>query len=385
MIRTGLSIVNLLVFLALSCLLISAAKQTRRRSRQLVGNSNDDPNVCNYNSPSPLLKFVRNSHEELNSSAQHFHVRRTARLGNAFEFIRAILMGAVCCRGTAFLLKAHQALPVPYRYFDFSGEDAYQYFKVETNSAIDMACLNLSSRLMLTWPYCRFDQLKDLERFAILNLTYPAHCDTVETLNCPKQVDFRDSLVVQLRSGDVFSSNPHPLYYQPPLAMYEYILGLREWRQVIFVTSEETLYELTNPVWHHFKFLYDKREILNISAPYVFQSSTNIEEDILFLRCAHYIAAAYSSLKEYYAYHAPFLKDLWLPDMPGFDKQFCSNKQLRGVNCHILEMPKNYIVEYNTKRHHAYWHASPLQRALMLTVNNASDIREWTGDSVVGG
>lgn len=48
------------------------------------------------------------------------------------------------------------------------------------------------------------------------------------------------SLVIHLRSGDVFWGRPHPDYGQPPLSFYEFILDLDRWVEVVIVAEDET-------------------------------------------------------------------------------------------------------------------------------------------------
>lgn len=146
--------------------------------------------------------------------------------------MRQILHTAVCCHGTIELIQVNP-LPTPYKFFDFSNF-------LPGAPSDDPACAQGHEDFSIhnsTFPH--FDRLQ-LERFALLNISHPVECDTSETLKCPKNANFTDSLVVQIRSGDIFRPNPHPGYWQPPLVYYEYILGLRPWRQVIFVTSEVT-------------------------------------------------------------------------------------------------------------------------------------------------
>ena len=53
-----------------------------------------------------------------------------------------------------------------------------------------------------------------------------------------------NALTIHLRSGDVFSENPHSAYGQPPWAFYLRILKSRKWEEVVLV-SEDT----KNPNW----------------------------------------------------------------------------------------------------------------------------------------
>eukprot|EP01031_Cornospumella_fuschlensis_P025787 gene25787-31142_t len=222
---------------------------------------------------------------------------------------------------------------------------------------------------------CQYDQI-GVERFFLLNISRPVECDTPELLHCPN-ITLNDSLVVQLRAGDIFGDHPHRAYNQPPLVMYEEIINSRPWRQVIFVSSKED-YEHTNPIWLHYKFMQKeideerkaKKDGKVILPSYIFQSSNSVEVDINLLRCAHYVVAAHSTMKTFYADHGPFLKELWVPDLhnaDGYDSldspfELCRLPN-RRYKCHKVEV-LNFV--------HGQWKASPMQRAEMLMSRNVS-------------
>jgi hypothetical protein len=48
------------------------------------------------------------------------------------------------------------------------------------------------------------------------------------------------TLTIHLRSGDVFRTNPHPGYGQPPLSFYERIIDSRAWEKLLII-AEDTL------------------------------------------------------------------------------------------------------------------------------------------------
>lgn len=59
-----------------------------------------------------------------------------------------------------------------------------------------------------------------------------------------KKVEKNDkNLFIHIRSGDIFSFNPHPYYVQPPLSFYKNIIKSKEWSN-ISVVSQDNL----NPV-----------------------------------------------------------------------------------------------------------------------------------------
>ena len=47
-----------------------------------------------------------------------------------------------------------------------------------------------------------------------------------------------DQIVLHLRSGDLFGPNPHPAYFQPPLALYQRVLQQQAWGHVHMVFED---------------------------------------------------------------------------------------------------------------------------------------------------
>lgn len=65
-------------------------------------------------------------------------------------------------------------------------------------------------------------------------------------VNLSKAIGLRDSnratssesLTIHLRSGDVFGTDPHPAYGQPPWVFYLRVLELRKWNEVIVISED---------------------------------------------------------------------------------------------------------------------------------------------------
>jgi hypothetical protein len=70
--------------------------------------------------------------------------------------------------------------------------------------------------------------------------------DVLPSLDVPEIEDYQSGevLTVHLRSGDVYSDNPHPGYGQPPLSFYQAILGLERWSEVRLVSEDQE-----SPCW----------------------------------------------------------------------------------------------------------------------------------------
>jgi hypothetical protein len=84
-----------------------------------------------------------------------------------------------------------------------------------------------------------------------------------------------NDIVIHIRSGDIFTNNPHPLYIMPPLSYYTSILNNNNFNK-IYLIAEDTF----NPVTHKLIQLY----------PNIVFKLRNIQNDIeLLLSCNNVI------------------------------------------------------------------------------------------------
>lgn len=64
-----------------------------------------------------------------------------------------------------------------------------------------------------------------------------------------KKVEKNDkNLFIHIRSGDIFSFNPHPYYVQPPLSYYQNIIKSKKWHKIFVVFQDDS-----NPVVNELK------------------------------------------------------------------------------------------------------------------------------------
>ena len=54
-----------------------------------------------------------------------------------------------------------------------------------------------------------------------------------------KKRDSRD-LLIHVRSGDIFSSNPHANYYPPGLEYYKWVIGQEDWKSITFLLEDSS-------------------------------------------------------------------------------------------------------------------------------------------------
>lgn len=55
-----------------------------------------------------------------------------------------------------------------------------------------------------------------------------------------KNISFpNDTLVIYIRSGDIFTKNPHPKYGQPPCHYYQDIINMKNWSKKILIAEDQ--------------------------------------------------------------------------------------------------------------------------------------------------
>jgi hypothetical protein len=89
-----------------------------------------------------------------------------------------------------------------------------------------------------------------------------------------------NDVVIHIRSGDVFSNNPHPSYIMPPLSYYTTILNNNNFHN-IYIISEDT----SNPIIYNLIELY----------PNIIFRLRNIKNDIEFLLSCKNVIESFGS------------------------------------------------------------------------------------------
>lgn len=350
--------------LVLWCLCSSRAINEKKKSR-------------NCTTSSPWEKYVIPETTEVIDPERLVTLNKwVMRLGNNFEQIREAFRIAVCCRTHLHLMK-HQDLPLLKTRFDFSN-------LAEGDLVVGLDQSSGCEQIQAAWPVFEYHHAHDhhaigktqfsidesckYDGHALLN--YALHDEVsndgcIESkgiektmgLVCPKYVE--DTLVVQIRSGDIFRSfpPPHPHYKQPPVAFYEKIFQTRQWKYIVFVT-EIISDDLMNPVWKHYHDKENRKENM------VFPMNTTFQDDLHLLTCSHYLVAAHSTLFEYIIYFASHVKVL-------FTFQNCAllHTSNRPIVCNSYQM-KGYDMQVLGN-----WSNSREQREYMISYN-ISNIKE---------
>lgn len=79
-----------------------------------------------------------------------------------------------------------------------------------------------------------------------------------------------NDLIIHIRSGDVYSNNPHPGWVQPPLSFYNKVINDREWRK-IYLICEDDKSPIIKPLLKKYKNIIFKLQPLDIDILYIFQ------------------------------------------------------------------------------------------------------------------
>ena len=140
----------------------------------------------------------------------------------------------------------------------------------------------------------------------------------------------RDSVVVHIRSGDVFSTSPPPTYTQPPFAFYKYVLGMPELARLkILLCIEDSV----NPVVNLLKKEYGRR--LHVIE--------DLDTAIGAVVGAKHLVLGQSSFSELLGMMAPALESVYIPFCMAREDIYVNHKlQGWGVQGYCFEY-KNYI------------------------------------------
>ena len=86
--------------------------------------------------------------------------------------------------------------------------------------------------------------------------------------NLPKVLINKDDLFIYIRSGDIFSNNPHPYYIQPPSCYYEKILNNLNFRK-IYLIAQDKFNPVIDNLLNKFKFIIYNNNPINIDISYL--------------------------------------------------------------------------------------------------------------------
>jgi hypothetical protein len=145
-------------------------------------------------------------------------------------------------------------------------------------------------------------------------------------------------IYVHFRGGDIFSSNPHKAYVQPPLSYYKNIIDNYD---IIKLVCEDK----KNPCISH---LLKQQNIQYIS--------NSLDKDLSILYNASNLIIGFGTFGFLLYLMNPHLNNLYIPDF--FVKELPKGSWGNNINVHIIELP-NYIKV-------GEWKNSEKQRKIML-------------------
>ena len=159
----------------------------------------------------------------------------------------------------------------------------------------------------------------------------------------------RDTIVVHIRGGDVFSPTPPPTYTQPPLAFYSKVLELPELSKMkIVLCTEDNL----NPVVGMLQKQYKKR----------LTTITELKSAISTIMGAKHLVLGQSSFSEMLGMMAPDLQSVYVPFCCGREEIYLDLRQEAwGVS--------GYCFEYNNYISIDGWQNTHNQLQLMKTLS----------------
>ena len=141
-----------------------------------------------------------------------------------------------------------------------------------------------------------------------------------------------DDLLIHIRSGDVFSSNPHSGWIQPPLIFYKNIIDNYNWNKIYLVSEDKK-----NPVTNILLQLY----------PNIYFKIQSLENDIKLIIACKNICFGMGSFIPSLLLFNNIIKNIYYPE-------YCHRYLIDYTNCtkNIIKLP-NYIKKgewKNTKK-----------------------------------
>jgi len=118
-----------------------------------------------------------------------------------------------------------------------------------------------------------------------------------------------DDLVIHIRSGDIFKSNPHPGYVMPPLSYYTNIIKQHNYKK-IYLLAEDRL----NPCINQLLELY----------PTIIFKLQSLEQDIKIILAATHIVMSYGTFIPSLLMVSNNKKDVYCPSYSSYNNQECT-------------------------------------------------------------
>lgn len=171
-----------------------------------------------------------------------------------------------------------------------------------------------------------------------------AYLDIIQSLSCFSENSIiplpEDVLVIHIRSGDIFSKNPHTRYIQPPFSYYKHIIESKDWRGISIVAEDKV-----NPVISKLLKTY----------PHITHRKRSLSDDIKIILSASHIVCGIGSFIPGLTYMSKCCKTLYLPDTC---KSFSLDRDLPHIK--LIRYRFNGYIEPGQ------WRNTQEQRQIML-------------------
>jgi hypothetical protein len=154
-------------------------------------------------------------------------------------------------------------------------------------------------------------------------------------------IEDNDTIHIHFRGGDIFSSNPHKAYVQPPLSYYKNIIS--HYNNVKLVCEDKT-----NPCINEL--------LIHENVEYI---SNTLEKDLEILSSSKNLVIGFGTFGFLLYLMNPNLKHLYIPDF--FANELPKGKWGNDINIHIINLP-NYIQV-------GEWKNNKEQQMIMLNYN----------------
>lgn len=109
-----------------------------------------------------------------------------------------------------------------------------------------------------------------------------------------------ETLFIHIRSGDIFSTDIHPAYVQPPYSFYKYIIDNNTFSQVVIVTAD-----LQNPC---------TKKLLDNYPDIILLHSDNQLDDVSILMQARHFVCGFGTFGYTIAFLNNNLQNIYIPD-----------------------------------------------------------------------
>jgi len=195
---------------------------------------------------------------------------------------------------------------------------------------------NLNDKVILTDPndFYYKDKIKNVSK-DVFDANYEKIIDILSDVFTIKNVPTlnKNTLVIHIRSGDIFVAHPHPAYLPPPLTYYTNILNNNNFDKVILV-AEDT----KNPVINALILLY----------PNIIYKKQSLENDIKTILAGDNIICSVGSFIPYLIIFSKNITNLYKPSYVDIPENYY-NKKFKIHNIDLIDYRSKLTTWRNTR------------------------------------